>query len=91
MPENNNLPREMKQKYAIGRKLGSGACGEVRLIFTKDGTQKFAIKTIQKCDFNINGRINQLNDPIKIRNEVEILRKLKHVSPINLYHSLIIL
>lgn len=80
MPETNNLPPEMKKKYALGRKLGSGACGEVRLIYTKDGTQKFAIKAIQKCDFSIIGKINQLNDPEKIKNEVEILKKLKHVS-----------
>lgn len=84
------MPLELKQKYALGRKLGCGACGEVRLIFTKDGTKQFAIKAIQKCDFNISEAINHLNDPIKIRNEVEILRKLKHVSLFNLYCSLIV-
>ncbi|XP_014479286.1 PREDICTED: ovarian-specific serine/threonine-protein kinase Lok-like [Dinoponera quadriceps] len=77
-PEGNKLPLELKRRYAQSYKLGSGACGEVRLIFTKDGTRKFAMKTIQKCDFSSNGRINQLNNPEKIRNEVEILRKLKH-------------
>ncbi|XP_032683989.1 ovarian-specific serine/threonine-protein kinase Lok-like [Odontomachus brunneus] len=77
-PENNTLPLELKQKYALGRKLGSGACGEVRLIFTKDGTKQFALKAIQKCDFDITGARNQLNDPVKIKNEVEILRKLEH-------------
>lgn len=89
MPETNNLPQNMKQKYALGRKLGAGACGEVRLIFTKDGTQRFAIKAIQKCVFSMNGKSNHLNGPEKIKNEVEILRKLKHVSPFNLYHCLI--
>lgn len=84
MPEIINLPPEIKQKYSLGRKLGSGACGEVRMIFTKDGNQRLAIKTIQKCDFSINGNINPLNDPEKIKNEIEILRTLKHVSPVNL-------
>ncbi|XP_011347433.1 serine/threonine-protein kinase Chk2 isoform X2 [Ooceraea biroi] len=67
---------ELKVKYALGRKLGSGACGEVKMIFTKNGSQKFALKTIQKNGFSANG--NPFNDPEKIRNEVEILRKLKH-------------
>jgi len=71
------LPLELKQKYAIGRKLGAGACGEVRLLFTKDGSRMFAIKIIKKNYFS---NTNIPNNPANIRNEVEILKKLKHVS-----------
>jgi len=48
------------------------------MVFTKDGSQKFAMKTIKKNDFNADG--NLFNNPEKIKNEVEILKKLKHVS-----------
>lgn len=73
------LPLQLKFKYAIGRRLGSGACGEVRLLFTKDGSEKFAIKIIQKNNFSTeNGNI--FNNPANVRNEVEILRRLSHVS-----------
>lgn len=80
MPEINELPLEIKHKYALGRKLGSGACGEVRLVFMKDGTASFAMKTIPKYTFSNNSSSHPFNDPEKIRNEVEILKKLKHVS-----------
>ncbi|XP_012530738.1 serine/threonine-protein kinase Chk2 [Monomorium pharaonis] len=71
------LPLELKQKYASGRRLGAGACGEVRMLFTKDGSEKFAIKIIQKNYFSTdNGNI--FNNPMNVRNEVEILRKLRH-------------
>lgn len=76
IPEGNDLPQELKMKYALGRKLGAGACGEVRMIFTKDGSKRFAMKTIKKNDFTAHG--NLFNNPEKIRNEVEILKKLKH-------------
>lgn len=79
------MPPEIKQKYAMGRKLGSGACGEVRMVFTKDGTKRFAMKIIMKHNFITSGTINPFNDPQKIRNEVEILKKLKHVSPVGAY------
>jgi len=73
------LPLTLRQRYAISRKLGAGACGEVRLLFTKDGSKKFAVKIIQKNYF-CTGNGNILNNPANVRNEVEILRKLKHVS-----------
>lgn len=73
------LPLELKQKYVISRKLGAGACGEVRLLFTKDSSKMFAIKIIQKNYFST-GNGNFFNNPVSIKNEVEILKKLKHVS-----------
>ncbi|XP_019885390.1 serine/threonine-protein kinase Chk2 [Camponotus floridanus] len=70
------LPLQLKQSYALGRKLGAGACGEVRKLFTKDGSKQFAVKIIKIIDLN-NGNIG-FNSSINIRNEVEILKKLKH-------------
>lgn len=73
------LPLELKRKYVISRKLGAGACGEVRLLFTKDSSKMFAIKIIQKNYFST-GNGNFFNNPVNIKNEVEILKKLRHVS-----------
>lgn len=76
--EDQELPIELKSKYSVSRKLGSGACGEVRMIFTKSGCKRFAMKTIVKAGCSTNGYINPLNDPEKIMNEVKILKALRH-------------
>ncbi|KOC60563.1 Ovarian-specific serine/threonine-protein kinase Lok [Habropoda laboriosa] len=76
--ESNDLPPKLKNKYAVSRKLGSGACGEVKMVFTKVGCKKFAMKTIMKIGSTTNGQKHPLNDPEKIMNEVKILKALKH-------------
>ncbi|XP_078040999.1 ovarian-specific serine/threonine-protein kinase Lok [Augochlora pura] len=76
--ETNDLPPELKTRYAVSRKLGSGACGEVKLVFSKVGCKKFAMKTILKMGNMTNGSKNLLNNPEKIMNEVKILKALKH-------------
>ncbi|KAL2739524.1 ovarian-specific serine/threonine-protein kinase Lok-like [Vespula maculifrons] len=76
--EGNELPMELKSKYAVSRKLGSGAGGEVKMVFTKNGCKKFAMKTIVKAVSNSNGYKHGLNDPEKIMNEVRILKALRH-------------
>ncbi|XP_015432601.1 PREDICTED: ovarian-specific serine/threonine-protein kinase Lok [Dufourea novaeangliae] len=76
--ESNDLPPELKSRYAVSRKLGSGACGEVKLVFSKVGCKKFAMKTVLKMSTTTNGQRHPLNDPDKIMNEVKILKALKH-------------
>ncbi|XP_034194757.2 ovarian-specific serine/threonine-protein kinase Lok isoform X1 [Osmia lignaria lignaria] len=76
--ENNDLPLELKNKYAVSRRLGSGACGEVKMVFSKVGCKKFAMKTIMKMGTATNGQKHPLNDPDKILNEVKILKALQH-------------
>ncbi|XP_017886039.1 serine/threonine-protein kinase Chk2-like [Ceratina calcarata] len=76
--ESNDLPLSLKNKYAVSRTLGSGACGEVKMVFTKVGCKKFAMKTIIKVAGTTHGQRHPLNDPEKIMNEVKILKSLKH-------------
>lgn len=78
--ESNDLPPELRSKYAVSRILGSGACGEVKMVFSKIGCKRFAMKTIVKMTGTKNGYKHPLNDPDKIMNEVKILKALKHVS-----------
>ncbi|XP_012275239.1 serine/threonine-protein kinase Chk2 [Orussus abietinus] len=72
------LPPELRCKYAVSRTLGSGVCGEVKMVFMKIGGKRFAMKTISKTSLTMNGNRNSFNDPEKIMNEVRILKELKH-------------
>lgn len=78
--ESNDLPSELRSKYAVSRKLGSGACGEVKMVFSKNSCKRFAMKTIMKLGDTTSKHRHPLNDPEKIMNEVKILKALKHVS-----------
>lgn len=73
--ETNDLPMELRNKYAVSRKLGSGACGEVKLVFSKVGCKRFAMKTIVKAIGTANSHKHALNDPEKIMNEVEFSKR----------------
>ncbi|XP_023936080.1 ovarian-specific serine/threonine-protein kinase Lok-like [Bicyclus anynana] len=75
--EQDKVPIELSQKYYISRVLGQGACGTVKLVYDKVKCTKYAMKVIKKSRLT-NGQINHLNDPIKIMNEVRIMKTLKH-------------
>ncbi|XP_027059568.1 serine/threonine-protein kinase Chk2-like [Pocillopora damicornis] len=66
------LPEDLKEKYVMSRFLGRGACGEVRLAFSRGSCKKFAVKIISKKTFSVGPRQAALRD------EVEILKKLHH-------------
>ncbi|XP_043484475.1 ovarian-specific serine/threonine-protein kinase Lok-like [Leptopilina heterotoma] len=77
--EGNDLPPEIKSKYAISRKLGSGACGEVKLVFAKIPCKMFAMKILSKKGLtSLTSDSDKFIDDRKILNEVEILKKLRH-------------
>ena len=60
------------EKIYIKKKLlGSGAFGEVWLVYHKDLNRDFAMKIIKK-------RKNKINDEKEILNEIDILKKLDH-------------
>ncbi|XP_045772874.1 ovarian-specific serine/threonine-protein kinase Lok [Maniola jurtina] len=75
--EQDKVPKEVSQKYYISRVLGQGACGTVKLVYDKVKCTKYAMKVIKKSRLS-NGQINHLNDPVKIMNEVKIMKALKH-------------
>lgn len=75
-PEVETLPRSCLQKYHIGRQIGSGACGTVRLVHNLKTLQIFAMKVIKK-ETNPMVRSRDL-DNAKILNEVDIMRKLSN-------------
>lgn len=77
-PELQSFPKELTSKYAISRKIGTGAYGEVRLIFDKRSGEGFAMKIIQKVKF-LSGAPPLADEPVRIRREIEILKRLQHV------------
>ncbi|CAH0398384.1 unnamed protein product [Chilo suppressalis] len=75
--EQNQVPAHISQKYYISRILGQGACGIVKLVYDKEKCTKHAMKIIKKSRLT-NGQINHLTDPVKIMNEINIMKALKH-------------
>ncbi|KAI8505272.1 Checkpoint kinase 2 [Branchiostoma belcheri] len=76
--EDMSLPEELRRKYTLSRFLGKGACGEVRLAFTKGTCHKFAVKIVSKKVFTMGGRNQRALDPERIFGEVQIMKALKH-------------
>ncbi|XP_013186869.1 ovarian-specific serine/threonine-protein kinase Lok [Amyelois transitella] len=75
--EQDQVPKEISQKYYISRTLGQGACGIVKLVYDKKKCSKHAMKMIKKSRLT-NGQINHLTDPEKIMNEINIMKALRH-------------
>lgn len=66
-----DLPSTIAQKYFVSKKLGSGACGTVFLVYEYRTCHKYALKQIKK---------NQLIDykTDKSMNEARIMKSLTH-------------
>ncbi|KPI94446.1 PREDICTED: ovarian-specific serine/threonine-protein kinase Lok-like [Papilio xuthus] len=75
--EQDKVPKEISKKYYISRILGQGACGLVKLVYDKTKCTKHAMKIIKKCRLT-NGEVNNLTDPQRIMNEVNIMKALRH-------------
>lgn len=73
--ESHGLPNDVFDRYHVGRQLGSGAQGMVRLVIDRRTCESFAMKQVIK-----NGSVNTLgyvNDE-RIHREVDIMRNLDH-------------
>ncbi|XP_050410649.1 serine/threonine-protein kinase Chk2 isoform X2 [Patella vulgata] len=75
--EDKDLPSELTDKYTLTKVLGRGACGEVRLAFTKGSCEKYACKIISKKKFSVGGN-SQISLASQVMTEVKILKALKH-------------
>ncbi|KAF7641002.1 hypothetical protein LDENG_00000600, partial [Lucifuga dentata] len=68
-----SLPKELQDKYLLTHKIGTGVCGEVRLAFERSTCKKFAVKIINKGNFQSEGTATR-----NAKTEIEILRKIDH-------------
>jgi calcium-dependent protein kinase len=64
--------------YSVGKVLGVGAFGEVRLCMSKAGKIKRAVKLIKKDQMSPEDKLN-------LKNEMNILKKLDHPNILKLY------
>ncbi|KAF5277146.1 hypothetical protein FQR65_LT03852 [Abscondita terminalis] len=69
------LPPKLTMKYEFEKPLGTGACGEVVLVYDRISRKPFAIKKINKA--KISDPTN-LNNPERIESEVNIMLALTH-------------
>lgn len=81
--EAHGLPDEISQNYYVGRKLGAGACGIVRLVYDRYTCEPYAMKQIQK---NVLAPSTATTDFRRIMNEVLIMRELQHPCVIKMHN-----
>ena len=59
--------------YVLGKTIGTGSTGKVRLATHKDTQTQFAVKIIKKSQFDVNPGLER-----KIRREIALMRLLNH-------------
>ncbi|CAJ1069332.1 serine/threonine-protein kinase Chk2 [Xyrichtys novacula] len=67
------LPQELQRKYVLTRQVGTGVCGEVKLAFERSTCKKFAVKIINKKNFQSEGTATR-----NAETEIEILQRVNH-------------
>ncbi|KAI6207147.1 Protein kinase domain-containing protein [Aphelenchoides besseyi] len=73
------LQRDIKHRFEITRKLGSGTYGKVSLAYDHKTEREVAVKLIKKS------AIENKQDLIRIRREIRIMSMLKHPNIIQIY------
>uniref|UniRef100_A0A3P8U7Y9 Checkpoint kinase 2 n=1 Tax=Amphiprion percula TaxID=161767 RepID=A0A3P8U7Y9_AMPPE len=71
--DQSSLPRELREKYLLTRRIGTGVCGEVRLAFQRSTCRKVAVKIINKKNFQSEGMATR-----NATTEIEILQRVDH-------------
>lgn len=84
--ENIQMPDEIGDRFTIGKILGTGAFGEVRLAFEKRSCRRVAVKIINKEQLWAatgstpvsDNRPQGLTPSLQTQREIEILRRISH-------------
>nr|XP_020450903.1 serine/threonine-protein kinase Chk2-like isoform X2 [Monopterus albus]XP_020450904.1 serine/threonine-protein kinase Chk2-like isoform X2 [Monopterus albus]XP_020450905.1 serine/threonine-protein kinase Chk2-like isoform X2 [Monopterus albus] len=71
--DQSSLPKELQEKYLLTRRIGTGVCGEVKLAFERSNCKKFAVKVINKKNFQSEGTATR-----NAETEIEILQRIDH-------------
>jgi serine/threonine protein kinase len=75
-------PESIHRNYFVGRDLGSGACGVVRLVQHRKTCDIFAMKAIQRKSAvaSVHNHRRGTNDDVNIQREIQIMNTIDHVS-----------
>uniref|UniRef100_UPI0037E88D0D serine/threonine-protein kinase Chk2 n=1 Tax=Semicossyphus pulcher TaxID=241346 RepID=UPI0037E88D0D len=71
--DQSSLPKALQEKYVLTRRIGTGVCGEVKLAFERSTCKKFAVKIINKKNFQSEGTATR-----NAQTEIEILQRVDH-------------
>ena len=74
-----NEKKVNKGPYILGETIGEGNFGKVKIALQLKINEKLAIKIINK------NKISKLNDVIRIKKEISILKKVRHKNIIQIY------
>lgn len=86
IPQDLNLfSSALRRKYFIGREIGSGGCGVVRLVYNLKTRKPYAMKVIKKEMSPMMKNRDAINE--KIINEVKIMKSLDHTHVLGLIDS----
>lgn len=82
-----DLPKEISGSYYVGRKLGSGACGVVHLVYDTKTCTPYAMKHVAKnlLAESSKPKAKILNDPQRVMGEVNIMKTLDHPCVIKMH------
>lgn len=78
--EGSAYPSSITDKYFVSRRLGSGACGTVSLVYDRVTCSEYAIKHVKKNLLSGTTKPRAVNDPTKVMNEAKIMKAIDHVS-----------
>lgn len=77
------VDKEIGATYFVSKKLGSGACGVVRLVYDKITCQEYAMKHVKKNCLVETNLTKSINEEERVMNEVRIMKSMDHVSSIS--------
>lgn len=85
-PNNSSgIPDEICNNYFISAKLGSGACGVVRLVYNRRTCIKYAMKQVKKNILSECATITNAKNSSKVLNEALIMKELEHPCVIKMH------
>jgi len=81
-PATSNPPRKVVGQYMIGKTIGEGTFGKVKIAIHLPTGEKVAVKILEKS------RIKEQADVRRVNREIKILKKAQHDNVIRLYEVL---
>ncbi|XP_034240510.1 ovarian-specific serine/threonine-protein kinase Lok-like [Thrips palmi] len=81
---NSKHPPSIRRHYDAAIQLGTGAYGEVTLMFCKKSRKGYAMKSILKGNHTSKKKVD--SEMERLENEVKILQRIKHPNVIQLVH-----
>ncbi|KAL5281534.1 CHEK2 family protein [Megaselia abdita] len=83
--EGSAYPSTITNNYFVSKRLGSGACGTVSLVYDRVSCSEYAIKHVKKNMLAGTTKPKAVNDPNKVMNEAKIMKAIDHPCVVKLH------